>query len=345
MTLPSFFGGFKVTLKQVLQAAGHSPVPQGQAGETPPCPRPPRPQPVRGRHGEVHRLRAVRGCVPGGLRIYVRGADKLRTTPVSPGERYGFVYEINYLRCIHCDLCVEACPTEAITESKMFEFSFVNRADAIYTRADPWSVTTANLSRCRGRTGARVRTSTRRPGCGRRLLRVRPPTRARSSGRAEPRVRGTGTRRWPERQAGRRPRTGNISIRTAERRKIPRSAGGKVHLMGHLMLAATLPDSITFAIAAVITIVGALGVVLSRNPVHAALNLIMTLFGVAVLFVEEDAQFLAAVQVIVYAGAIVVLFLFVIMLLGVDRQESLAADPMPRQRWVALGSACSALPR
>ncbi|MGO9196344.1 MAG: NADH-quinone oxidoreductase subunit J [Acidimicrobiales bacterium] len=107
--------------------------------------------------------------------------------------------------------------------------------------------------------------------------------------------------------------------------------------MGHLMLAATLPDSITFAIAAVITIVGALGVVLSRNPVHAALNLIMTLFGVAVLFVEEDAQFLAAVQVIVYAGAIVVLFLFVIMLLGVDRQESLAADPMPRQRWVALG--------
>ena len=48
--------------------------------------------------------------------------------PVSPGERYGFVYEINYLRCIHCDLCVEACPTEAITESKLFEFSFTNRA-------------------------------------------------------------------------------------------------------------------------------------------------------------------------------------------------------------------------
>jgi ferredoxin len=44
------------------------------------------------------------------------------------------VYEINYLRCIHCDLCVEACPTEAITESKLFEFSFTNRADAIYTK-------------------------------------------------------------------------------------------------------------------------------------------------------------------------------------------------------------------
>ena len=57
-----------------------------------------------------------------------------RTTRCRPGERYGFVYEINYLRCIHCDLCVEACPTEAITESKLFEFSFTNRSDAIYTK-------------------------------------------------------------------------------------------------------------------------------------------------------------------------------------------------------------------
>ena len=66
--------------------------------------------------------------------IYVRGEDNPPDAPVSPGERYGFVYEINYLRCIHCDLCVEACPTEAITESKLFEFSFTNRADAIYTK-------------------------------------------------------------------------------------------------------------------------------------------------------------------------------------------------------------------
>jgi NADH-quinone oxidoreductase subunit I len=66
--------------------------------------------------------------------IYVRGADNDPADPVSPGERFGFVYEINYLRCIHCDLCVEACPTEAITETKLFEFSFTNRADAIYTK-------------------------------------------------------------------------------------------------------------------------------------------------------------------------------------------------------------------
>jgi NADH-quinone oxidoreductase subunit I len=68
--------------------------------------------------------------------IYVRGADNPIDDPVSPGERFGFVYEINYLRCIHCDLCVEACPTEAITETKLFEFSFTNRADAIYTKAE-----------------------------------------------------------------------------------------------------------------------------------------------------------------------------------------------------------------
>ena len=68
--------------------------------------------------------------------IYVRGADNPPDAPVSPGERYGFVYEINYLRCIHCDLCVEACPTEAITETKLFEFSFANREDAIYTKTE-----------------------------------------------------------------------------------------------------------------------------------------------------------------------------------------------------------------
>jgi NADH-quinone oxidoreductase subunit I len=68
--------------------------------------------------------------------IYVRGKDNPADDPVSPGERFGFVYEINYLRCIHCDLCVEACPTEAITETKLFEFSFTNRQDAIYTKTE-----------------------------------------------------------------------------------------------------------------------------------------------------------------------------------------------------------------
>ena len=103
------------------------------------------------------------------------------------------------------------------------------------------------------------------------------------------------------------------------------------------LLAATIPDAVTFVIAAAICVLGALGVVLSLNPVHSALMLVMTLFGVAVLFVEENAQFLAAVQVIVYTGAIVVLFLFVIMLLGVDRQERVLADQFRGQHLVAGG--------
>jgi NADH-quinone oxidoreductase subunit J len=90
-----------------------------------------------------------------------------------------------------------------------------------------------------------------------------------------------------------------------------------------------------FFVVAAIVLGGALGVVLSPNPVYSALFLVATLIGVAAFFLMQDAQLLAAVQVIVYASAIVVLFLFVIMLLGVDRSEGLA-DPRPLQRPVAL---------
>jgi NADH-quinone oxidoreductase subunit J len=90
-----------------------------------------------------------------------------------------------------------------------------------------------------------------------------------------------------------------------------------------------------FVCASLMVIVGALGVVLRNHPVHAALSLVLTLFGVAVLFVAQDAHFLAAVQVIVYSGAIVVLFLFVIMLLGVDTSEDLSIEPISVQRPLA----------
>jgi NADH-quinone oxidoreductase subunit J len=90
-----------------------------------------------------------------------------------------------------------------------------------------------------------------------------------------------------------------------------------------------------FVVASAMVLGGAVGVVVRRNPVHAALSLVLTLFGVAVHFVAQEAHFLAAVQVIVYAGAIVVLFLFVIMLLGVDRAEDLTIEPIPIQRPLA----------
>lgn len=66
--------------------------------------------------------------------IYVRGKDNDPEHPISPGERFGFVYEINMLRCIFCGLCVEACPTEAITMTHLFEMSTTNREDGIYTK-------------------------------------------------------------------------------------------------------------------------------------------------------------------------------------------------------------------
>ena len=95
-------------------------------------------------------------------------------------------------------------------------------------------------------------------------------------------------------------------------------------------------EAVVFGVAAVIILGGAVGVVVNRNAVHAALSLVATLFGIAVLFVAQEANFLAAVQVIVYAGAIVVLFLFVIMLLGVDTSENLDTDPLVGQRPAAV---------
>ena len=94
----------------------------------------------------------------------------------------------------------------------------------------------------------------------------------------------------------------------------------------------TIPDLLVFITGALMVLVGAVGVLVWRNPVHAALSLVLTLVGIAVLFIEQQADFLAAVQVIVYAGAIVVLFLFVIMFLGVDRTDDLRQEPLVGQR-------------
>jgi len=130
-----YLRGFVVTFRKLFEKRVTIPYPEQKR---------PKPDRLHGRHVLSRYEDGMEKCIGCELCaavcpadcIYVRGADNPVDDPVSPGERFGFVYEINYLRCIHCDLCVEACPTEAITETKLFEFSFTNRSDAIYTKDD-----------------------------------------------------------------------------------------------------------------------------------------------------------------------------------------------------------------
>jgi NADH-quinone oxidoreductase subunit J len=78
-------------------------------------------------------------------------------------------------------------------------------------------------------------------------------------------------------------------------------------------------DNVVFWVFAPISVGSAIGMLVVRNAVHAALFLVVNFFTIAVMYLLLDAEFLFAVQIVVYAGAIMVLFLFVIMLLGVDR--------------------------
>jgi NADH-quinone oxidoreductase subunit J len=95
-------------------------------------------------------------------------------------------------------------------------------------------------------------------------------------------------------------------------------------------------DLVVFWITVPVSIGAAVLMLFQRNAVFAALFLILNQFTLAVFFVLLDAHFLAAVQVIVYAGAIMVLFLFVIMFLGVDRREALV-ETIRGQRVLAIG--------
>ncbi len=90
---------------------------------------------------------------------------------------------------------------------------------------------------------------------------------------------------------------------------------------------------IAFFIIGIVAIVGAIGMVVSRNAVHSALFLVANLFCVALLYLSLNADFLAVVQVIVYAGAIMVLFLFVVTLLNPSQAET--PDRLRGQPWIA----------
>ena len=92
-----------------------------------------------------------------------------------------------------------------------------------------------------------------------------------------------------------------------------------------------------FVVFGALALGAAVAMIFQRNSVHAALLLVLNLLSVAVLFLSLGAEFLFASQIIVYAGAIVVLFLFVIMLLGVDRSEVITEPRTFQRRQIVIG--------
>lgn len=89
-------------------------------------------------------------------------------------------------------------------------------------------------------------------------------------------------------------------------------------------------ETITFALLAILAIAGGFGLILSRNPVYALLYTLLTMFSLAALFLNLHAEFIAVIQVIVYAGAIMVLFLFVINLLNLQTEDVEPVQYTPR---------------
>ncbi|MEM8559227.1 MAG: NADH-quinone oxidoreductase subunit J, partial [Bacteroidota bacterium] len=84
-------------------------------------------------------------------------------------------------------------------------------------------------------------------------------------------------------------------------------------------------DAFLFFLFAVLAVLGGLGLLVTRSPIHAALSVVVTMFSIACLYLTLNAAFIGVIQILVYAGAIMVLFLFVIMLLNLDAMPSLRA--------------------
>lgn len=96
-----------------------------------------------------------------------------------------------------------------------------------------------------------------------------------------------------------------------------------------------LGETIVFWVCGGLAVLGALGMIVSRKAVHSALFIALTMINLAVLYVANSAPFLGMVQVIVYTGAVMMLFLFVLMVVGVDSSDSLV-ETIKGQRLAAL---------
>jgi NADH-quinone oxidoreductase subunit J len=99
------------------------------------------------------------------------------------------------------------------------------------------------------------------------------------------------------------------------------------------------PQIAVFLVLAAVAVAGALNLILQRHPIHSALSLIVVMVALAGLYLLQGAEFIAAVQIIVYAGAIMVLFIFVIMLLNAGEEERTNLSRQARMVGVPLGVA------
>jgi NADH-quinone oxidoreductase subunit I len=135
--LPPSLSGFWVTFATMFKKVNTQQYPE-QRDEFPPQDR------FHGRHQLNRHPDGLEKCVGCELcawacpadAIYVQGADNTEDGRFSPGERYGRVYQINYLRCIFCGLCIEACPTRALTMTHDYELADNSREKLIYEKHD-----------------------------------------------------------------------------------------------------------------------------------------------------------------------------------------------------------------
>jgi NADH-quinone oxidoreductase subunit J len=98
------------------------------------------------------------------------------------------------------------------------------------------------------------------------------------------------------------------------------------------------PQIAVFLVLAAVTVAGAISLILQRHPIHSALSLVVVMVALAGLYLLQGAEFVAAVQIIVYAGAIMVLFIFVIMLLNAGEEERSNMSRLARFVGVPLGA-------
>ena len=112
--------------------------------------------------------------------------------------------------------------------------------------------------------------------------------------------------------------------------------GKKIQKKVKLWRKSKLFELLIFFLPASILIIGALIVVFAKNPVHNAMGLVMTLISLAIIYITLNATFVAMVQMLVYAGAVMTLFLFVIMMIGVDKKEQ-TLDSIKGQTFLVSG--------